>query len=303
MAKEKDIAIHEYHLNQYQPDKPQLAVLDLSDHLTANRSEVTKPHIHSFYQIIWFKNGQGKHFVDFSAYDVSDNTIFFIANNQVHYFDKSIGYQGVLIHFNEAFLVGNENETDFFLKCSLFNNPYQQPSYSVEAGLGGILKGYLLQIKQELENDAEFGKELLLRNYLKSFLIQVQRRKNEFEKSGGYPELLDEKRAQLVNFINLINENYRKRFAITEYASLLHLSPRSLSDLTNQLLSKTPSQMIRERIVLEAQRMLLYINLNVNQIGYQLGFDDPSYFVKYFKKHTGMSPSTFREMGKVKGDQ
>ena len=53
--------------------------------------------------------------------------------------------------------------------------------------------------------------------------------------------------------------------------------------------------MVQERIILEAQRMLLYSNLNVSQIGYRLGFDDASYFVKYFKKHTSVSPSEFRK--------
>lgn len=293
---EKDSVITEYHLNRHQPDKPQLAILDLNNHIATNKCQVTKSHIHSFYQIIWFKRGKGKHFVDFKSYDVFDNAIFFIAQNQVHYFDEHTDYEGVLIHFNEAFLVNNENEMEFFLKCNLFNNPYQQPSCCVGTDIEGILEEYISQIKRELGNDAEFGKEPLLRNCLKSFLIQVQRRKNEFEKSLNHlPELLDEKRVQLVKFVNLINENYNKGFTVAEYAEMLFMSSRSLSELTGQLLNKTPSQMIQERIILEAQRLLLYSNLNVNQIGYRLGFDDPSYFVKYFKKHTDTSPSAFRK--------
>ncbi|MGC4231846.1 MAG: AraC family transcriptional regulator [Niabella sp.] len=296
MAKEKDSEIKEYHLNRHQPDKPQLAILDLKNHIATNQCQVSKPHIHSFYQVIWFKQGKGKHSVDFNEYDVFTNAIFFIAPNQVHYFDKNPDYEGVLIHFNEAFLVKNENEMEFFLKYNLFNNPYQQPSCCIGTGIDEILDEYILQLKQELENNEAFGKELLLRNYLKNFLIQIQRRKIEFEKSSGHlPQLLDEKRLQLVKFINLINENYKKGLTIAEYARLLHISSRSLSDLTSQLLSKTPSRMVQERIILEAQRILLYSNLNINQVGYRLGFDDISYFVKYFKKHTGISPSEFRK--------
>jgi len=158
------------------------------------------------------------------------------------------------------------------------------------------LDEYISQMEQEFENKEEFGKELILRNCLRSFLIQIQRRKKEFESSSEQlPELPDEKRLQLVKFVNLINENYKKGFTISEYAGLLHISSRSLSELTHQLLNKTPSQMIQERLILEAQRMLLYSNLNINQIGYRLGFDDASYFVKYFKKHTNISPSEFRK--------
>lgn len=296
MAKEKNNIINEYHLNRHKPDKPQFAILDLNNHIKTNQYRVTKPHIHSFCQIRWFKGGNGKHFVDFKAYDVFDNAIFFVAQNQVHYFDKNTDYEGVLIHFNEAFLVKNENEMEFFLKCNLFNNPYQQPSCGIGTRIEGILNEYISQIEQEFENNEEFGKELLLRNYLKSFLIQIQRRKNEFDNSSNpLPELIDEKRLQLVKFVNLISENYKKGATISEYARLLYISFRSLSELTHQLLNKTPSQMIQERIILEVQRMLMYSDLNINQIGYRLGFDDASYFVNYFKKHTNISPSEFRK--------
>ena len=93
----------------------------------------------------------------------------------------------------------------------------------------------------------------------------------------------------------MVDENYMKGLAVSEYARSMHISTRSLSDLTNHLLNKTPSQMIMERIILEAQRLLLHSNLNVSQIGYRLGFDDPSYFVKYSKKHTAISPMDFRK--------
>ncbi|GAA4800077.1 helix-turn-helix domain-containing protein [Olivibacter ginsenosidimutans] len=296
MVKEKYNVINEYHLNRHEPDKPQFALHDLNEYLKINQCQATEPHIHSFYQVIWFKQGKGKHSVDFKTYDVFDNAIFFVAQNQVHYFDGNTDYEGILIHFNEAFLVKNENEMEFFLKCNLFNNPYQQPYCCIGNGIECILDEYILQIKKELENHVTFGKELLLRNYLKSFLIQIQRRKNEFEKATDQiPPLLDEKRVQLVKFVNLIDENYKKGFTIAEYAQLLLISSRSLSDLTQQLLNKTPSQMIQERIILEAQRLLLYSNLNINQVGYRLGFDDASYFVKYFKKHTHVSPSEFRK--------
>lgn len=296
MAKKKNIVINEYHLNRYQPDKPQFAIHDLNDYINRHQDDTTKPHIHSFYQIIWFKYGSGKHFVDFRSYDVIDNTIFFIAKNQVHYFDKTTDYKGILLHFNEAFLVRKESETDFFLKCNLFSNLYQQPSCAIGKEIENILDEYILQIQREFGNTDEFGREELLRASLKSFLIQIQRERNTLDEAqSSIPFAPNEKRMQLITFVNLIDENYNKGLTVSEYARLLLVSSRTLSDLTHQLLNKTPSQMIQERIILEAQRLLLHSDLNVNQIGYRLGFDDPSYFVKYFKKHTEISPTEFRK--------
>lgn len=295
MEKQKSNIIHEYHLNQHEPKKPQFAIYDLYDYLDKNGANTTRPHIHSYYQIIWFKSGNGKHFVDFKEYDVYDNTIFFIARNQVHYFDQHTNYKGVLLHFNAAFLMQNDDEADLFLTHSLFNNPYQQPYYRGDS-INHLLEEYIRQLKDELQSDEDFGKEELLRAYLKAFLIQVQRQKNKLEKNNrNTAPAVNERRLKLTHFINLIDLHYNKGLSVAEYAELMHVSVRTLSNLTHQLLNKTPSLMIQERIILEANRLLLYSNLNVNQIGYRLGFDDPSYFVKYFKKHTKSSPSEFRK--------
>lgn len=296
MSEKKVDKINEFHLNKNQPAKPQIAIHELGPYLARHQENASKAHIHSFYQIIWFKKGRGKHFVDFKEYEVSDHSIFFIAKDQVHYFDDSRNYEGVLIHFNESFLVNKDSEVDFFLKFNLFNNPYQRPSCCLGGQIDHLLNDYLRQMKEELSNETEFGKEELLRSYLQSFLIQVQRRKTEFEKTEGQPNFqVDEKRLQLVKFVNLIDENYKNGLTISEYAQKMYISTRTLADLTNQILGKTPSLMIQERIILEAQRLLLHSKLNVNQIGYRLGFDDPSYFVKYFKKHLEISPSEFRK--------
>lgn len=290
--------ITEYHLNKNQPDRPQFAVYDLSDYLEKNGDKASKPHIHSFYQIIWFKKGRGKHFVDFKDYDVSDNALFFIARNQVHYFDRHIDYKGVLIHFNETFLIRHDDEIDFFLKYNISSSPYQRPSCSIDGSTNDILDEYIRQITRELSGREEFGREDLLRSYLKSFLIQIQRRKNGFEKEQGDQNSLvawNEKRGKLLQFVSLVDEYYNKGLSVGEYARLLLISPRTLSDITHQLLGKTPLRMLQERIILEAQRLLLHSGLNVNQVGYRLGFDDPSYFVKYFKRHAGISPAEFRK--------
>lgn len=296
MANKNAQNISEYHLNLHQPTKAQFTIHDLNPYLKEHGEHTSKAHFHSFYQIIWFKNGKGKHFVDFKEYEVSDNSIFFIGKDQVHYFDENRDYTGVLLHFNESFLVHKDSEVEFFLKCNLFNNPYQLPSCCIDSGIDVILGDYLKLIRFELDNPMDFGRDELLRVYLKAFLIQIQRRKNELEKNLDQASfVVNDKRVQLVKFINLVDENYKKGLTISEYAEQMYISSRTLSDLTNQLLGKSPSIIIQERIVLEAQRLLLHSEMNVNQIAYRLGFDDPSYFVKYFKKHTMVSPSEFRK--------
>lgn len=295
MPKDSDPVISEYHLNVNQPAELQIAIHDLRTYLARHIANASRPHIHSYYQIIWFKFGSGKHFVDFKTYDVLGNAMFFIAKDQVHYFDDNTDYDGVLIHFNELFVAQTDSEVDFFMKCDLFNNPYRLPSCCIASGDDVKLEQLLDLMKTEISGAKSFGRDEILRAYLKAFLIQIQRKKNAFEQDQeNVPFAVDGKRMQLIRFINLIDENYTKGLNVSDYAAQMNISSRTLSDLTNQQLNKTPSQMIQERIVLEAQRLLVHSSLHVSQIGYRLGFEDPSYFVKFFKKHTAQSPTDFR---------
>jgi AraC-like DNA-binding protein len=82
---------------------------------------------------------------------------------------------------------------------------------------------------------------------------------------------------------------------VKEYASILNISSKTLTNHTTETCIKTPLEIINDRIILETKRLLSHSNLNINEIGFQLGYEDPSYFVKFFKRQTKMSPSDFRK--------
>ena len=285
--------IDEYHLHKDQPEKRQFEIFALKEYVERNFEHSSKPHLHSFYQIIWFTKGKGNHFVDFKKYEIEPNTIFFINKSQVHYFDNNKNYDGILLHFNANFLVQHENDIDIFLKYNIFTNQHHQPFCSIPKQTADLLNTIISQIKQELDKQNPFGHRELVRHFLKVFLIQIERQKRD--NNDTQLKTTNEKHIQFLRFIELVELNYKKGISVSEYATLLNISTKTLTDLTNKIVFKTPSLLINERVILEAQRLLSHSSLNVNQIGYQLGFDDPSYFVKYFKKHTNSSPTDFRK--------
>jgi AraC family transcriptional activator of pobA len=292
----KESKISEYHLHKDLPEKRQFEVFSLKEYLKKNSPDTIRPHIHSFYQVLWFYEGEGAHFVDFKKYEVHPNTLFFIGKNQVHYFDEYLGYEGIMIHFNERFLVQNENDINFFLKYNLFNDPYQQPFCKISAQAEKDLNMLMSQINTELSKADGFGQLELLRSYLNAFLIFAHREKaNLHLNKENKLHATDEKHLQLLRFIDLVESNYHGNLTISEYAALLNISSKTLTELTNKIIFKTPSMIIQERVMIEAQRLLTHSGLNVNQIGYKLGFEDPSYFVKYFKKYAKLSPGEFRK--------
>ena len=118
-----DMIIDRYHLHEDAPEKIPFSIYALDQYLQANTINTIRPHIHSFYQIIWFTNGEGQHFVDFNSYPVKKDTIFFIAKDQVHNFDSPKGYDGILFHFNESFLVQNSPDMGMIFKYNISSVP------------------------------------------------------------------------------------------------------------------------------------------------------------------------------------
>lgn len=284
----------EYHLNQYQHNLPRFSFYEIDAYLKKYDKKRRKAHAEKHYQIIWFKRGNGRYFVNFKAYDVEQNALFFLTKDDVHYFDRNTSYSGVLIQFNEEFLIQDTKDIAFFSKHSLLNNR-KHPACSLTRDDEFILDEYLKLIKNELRDKNENSHEELLRSYLKAFLIQVHHRWEKANILDGrriLPE--DKKQQQLIKFVDLVEENYKKDLKVSYYAQLMQISSRTLSGLTSQLLDKSPSEIICERIIEEAKRMLLDTNYSIGKIGCCLGFGDDSYFVKYFKKHTGISPLDFR---------
>jgi len=283
--------IQQYHLHKEHPEKLQFEIYSLSDYFEKNKTAACKPHSHSYYQIIWFFNAGGKHFVDFNGYAIKENTVFFITKNQIHYFEETKDYQGIIIHFNENFL--RQSDVDVFLKYNVFNNQ-GKPCYCITDRVIKLVSSYLELIQEELKNRTQFGHQEVIRYLLKSILIVFERTHRDGQNTLLKPT--DNYKVLYLHFRELIEAHYNKNYSVKEYAALLHISTKTLTTVTNTMISKSPSVLIAERVILEAKRLLSFTVLQVNEIAYKLGFDDASYFVKYFKRHTKKSPSDYRKV-------
>ncbi len=281
--------IDKYHLHKEEPTKRQFDFFDLNEYLQKNIEHSSKPHSHSFYQLIWFYSTEGSHFVDFESYEINKNRLFFIAKDQVHYFEKGIDYQGVLLHFNESFLLQNEKDIDFFINYNLFNN-LNAPYFQIPSAIINELNVYLDQLKNEVANVSSFGNEPILTNTLKSFLLTIEREnRKEMQISNSNSHSL-----QFLKFRSILEVGYRQNWSVSKFAEELNITTKTLNNLMKAQTGKTTSTLINERIILEAKRQLCHSYSFINEIGYYLGFQDPSYFVKFFKKHVNLTPSEFR---------
>ncbi len=288
--KSKRDQLEEFHLHKGQVDARQFDVFDLGGYLRANAAHACTPHSHSYYQLIWFKSGGGTHYIDTGSFAIKPDMLFMVAKGQVHWFEPGLEHAGVLVHFNGSFILHNERDIELLLKYDLFNNA-DEPFLEVPATLRPLLQAYMDQIAEEVGNHGRFGNEAILSHVLCAMLVRIEREKRSSRSKAGDPETGS---STFTRFRALLEERFRSERGVAHYADELCLSRKTLNNIVKQETGRTVSHTIDDRVLLEAQRQLMHTGANVNEIGYDLGFEDPSYFVKFFKKLAGRTPSEFR---------
>lgn len=271
------------------PKEPNLSgsfsVRDIQN-LLLEKDMVQELHRHDFYYILVLKKGSGYHEIDFKQYEVRNHTIFLMRPGQVHQLTLKAGSSGYLLQFKTDFFNSQNKLAQELLRkvshinfCSLDNDGFNK----LETILSYILKEY---------NEKQEGYQEVIKSNLSIFFIELvrHRQNKEIASKENNPYLLE----QLEKFLELLETNITKSKQVSQYADMLNISTYQLNAITKTSLNKTPSELINEHIVLESKRQLLATSNQVNQIADQLGYDDISYFIRFFKKHTKYSPEAFR---------
>lgn len=270
----------------------QIEVVSLQTLTNTKKELLVNPHRTNFYHVFLFENCQPTHFVDFEPINVEPYSLLFIGKDRVHQFDQLLMYQGQLLVFTEDFFCTTENDTKFLKTSILFNDLADQPTIKLSETDFEKFKNICENITEELNLTADNSKHIYLKNLLHNFLLLAEREKRK----QGFTEL--KKGADLdytLLFRDLLETNYTKLKSVNDYAKIICISEKRLGQATTKVLGKAPKEIINDRILLEAKRLLVHTNLSIKEIGQELGFEDPAYFVRYFKKNTETTPVAFRE--------
>ncbi len=258
-------------------------------------------HVHSFYEILWFEEGTGRHTVDFVEYDVCPGTIFFISPGQVHHFDRSEGYKGVTIKMCTDMLKNSISQgsqmDNMFLKYNTFHTHDTIPYHIIDQETAAILHPIVDEMEEESHKYGEFGNIDILKSLLCIFLIKIERYGTHEAKLQL--DALRPSHQLFVQFRRMVEQEFTRLHTVQEYADRLNVAPRTLHKSVNECSGRTPLSLINNRIILEAKRLVRYSNLRIKEIASELGYEDTSYFVKFFKRETGYLPTDFRELDSV----
>lgn len=283
----KTIPVRHLKTSQKEPNLSGDFMIKSLQELLNGKNMVHELHRHDFFFFLALKKGTGNHEIDFVNYNVTDYTIFIIRPGQVHKLDLDSNCQGYMIQFNTEFYYSIQKELNSLLQKASAINYYQLKK-------DDFLKLNLLltSIFTEYKNKAVAYKEVIKSN-LHILFIELIRLKNTNNKTFNTKDLYIQER--LEEFLHSLETNIIKIKQVSQYADMLNLSNYQLNTITKQTLGKTASQLINEQIILESKRYLLASSNQINQIAYHLGYEDVSYFIRFFKKHTGYSPEAFRK--------
>lgn len=250
------------------------------------------PHRHNYYTIIWSFTATGTHIIDFKDYPIAPNHVFFVSPEQVHQVITDPGPTGYVILFTPEFLEKNSIRKDFIVNLKLFQKCDETPPLALTTKMAGTLKTFADQMLESFTSENELRFEAI-GAYLKLFLIECNTHCTL--EPGSNTQQMEVGKTLVKSFKELVEKHYFEWHQVKDYAEALYISPNYLNEVIKSSIHISAKEYIQKRLVLEAKRMAVFTTKSIKEIGYDLGFEDPSHFSKFFKSNARQSIMDFKE--------
>jgi len=241
-----------------------------------------------FYSLLLFENAHGSIIIDDREFELKSLTFFFINYNQVYYFKDHESNEGEVILFTKSFYNHVYTGNKIIKSDTALHNV--SPFISLKSENILDIKQTFKELQSEYQSHRQSRKEILCL-LLKVFVLKYIRNSS---KKDLINRSVDHKKKLVDDFNDLVNLHYKELKTTSRYAEKLNINPSYLNTLVKEILDITAGQVIKNRIILEAERLLLHSSLSIIEISYELGFNDNSHFGKYFKSARDVSPNKFR---------
>ncbi|GHU49862.1 transcriptional regulator [Clostridia bacterium] len=257
---------------------------------SAMEKDSSEPHRHPFYEILYVEKANGRHTIDHNSYENIEDKVFLICPGQVHCWEDVSNINGMLIYFNEDFLVDSTLSVNAIWELNLLR---EMGGYGVSLSekeriqMDELIR---LMYREYMHKGHEYAS--VIRSYLNIFLIHLFR-VYQREATGFWPQ--QRTSTLLENFQKLVRSHVTERRTVTFYADRLGVSMGYLNEQVKTQLGVTPSSVIKRAAVDEAKRLIANTNLSMTEIALSMGFADGSYFCRLFKNEMGITPLAFKK--------
>ncbi len=280
----------------FSPAKPLYELIEIIDLSELSKRKISldhdpeKPHRIQFNLIVFVREGSGSHFVDFSVRKFHSGSTIFIRQNQIHAFDLSNSPQGAAIVFTDAFFQRVLSHIASPLFGSMTQHNGHSPILNLSSSLQQSYENLVVEIAKEL--DQANSSSAILVHLFSSLLLLLDRAKDP--DSQFKTDQDRRKQLKVTEFLGLVEKGFATTRNATDYAQKLNMSYKTLNQFCKSVTRQTAKQLIDKYTILEAKRRLVLEDKPIQQLSFELGFDEETNFVKYFKKHTLVTPKKFR---------
>jgi len=250
----------------------------------------SQPHRHDFFQILWLDEGRGTLRCDLATHEFSGPTLAFFSPGRLHAWNHEIEPRGIIFGFPAAFF---NSDTDY--PGLIGRLPFLQedacPLLALAGGDAADMARHFAQLLAEAARELP-GRDDIVHAYITIILSKTRQHlitREQVAHTDPVASTLPQR------FRVALDKNFPRLQKVSEYAKLLQVSRSHLNEELRTHTGRSASDHIHDRLLLEARRLLVYSPMTVAQIAYELQFQDPSYFGRFFRLRTGLSPGAFRE--------
>jgi AraC family transcriptional activator of pobA len=247
---------------------------------------------HNYYSIILILKGEVELQVELDKYTISDKAVICISPYQPYSIRSISEISGISLSFHSDFFCTYKHQNEIETEGVLFHNIFEPPFFNLANE--GVLLAILTQMEEEIAH-GKIGQHESLVSYLKIVLISILRIKNTNPETNDVLIRENNKPKVLQSLVYSIEANYRTKHSPADYSNMLNVSSSLLSKLVKEYFDKTLTNLIAQRIIVEAKRELYLTSKSIKEVAFLLGYKDEYYFSRFFKKHAGVSPNVYRK--------
>ena len=268
----------------------EVVLLEGADFGSATAAGPRRPHRHDYHELIWTRSGTGRHLIDGEESAVEPNTVTLIGRGQVHVFERASALRGAVVRFGEELLHGDP---------AARANPGwllgRRGSHSVEVPRSDAprLEALIATLAAETRRPADPCSLDLQRHLLSVLLLWIER---WHDATRSQERDADDAEVQLYRrFVDALERDFARHHDVSHYADVLRVPAAALSRALTHVTGRGTKELVTDRVMLEAARLLRFSDLTVGEIAYRVGMGDQLYFSRAFKRHYGEAPSAYRE--------
>ncbi len=256
---------------------------------TRPRSMIEKDYRLNFWILIYITKGEGIHSIDFKEYPYVAGDLIVIPKNRIHSFRVNHEVEGYIININESYFFEYGIKFDIDT-MSFFEAPPDKPIMKVDIRKTTTNRQLIdLLYKEYLSADIKYRKDLIKALFV-SFIYSIR---NENKEKIRY--ISDTSYRHYYEYKELVEENFKELKKVSDYAKLMGLSKKTINAACRECVDISAKQLIINRIILEAKRLIALDKMKNYEISNMLGFDEPANFSAFFKRNCGINVSDFRK--------